>query len=87
VLRLPVVPGVSDSEENAQETARLMRELGLGEIHLLPFHRLGESKWRQLGETYPFAETPSLLPEALLDLQQIFSNAGLRSYLGWETPF
>jgi pyruvate formate lyase activating enzyme len=87
VLRLPVIPGVNDDEENARETARLMRELGLGEIHLLPFHRLGEGKWRQLGETYPFAETPSLSLEALHELQRIFISAGLVCYLGWETPF
>lgn len=87
VLRLPVIPGVNDGEENARETARLMRELGLREIHLLPFHRLGEGKWRQLGETYPFAETPSLPLEALQGLQRIFVSASLSCYLGWETPF
>ncbi|MCX5970481.1 MAG: glycyl-radical enzyme activating protein [Coprothermobacterota bacterium] len=87
VLRLPVIPGVNDGEENARETARLMRELGLLEIHLLPFHCLGEGKWRQLGETYLFAKTPSLPLEALQGLQRIFISAGLRCYLGWETPF
>ncbi len=87
VLRLPVIPGVNDGEENARETARLMCDLGLMEINLLPFHRLGEGKWRQLGEAYSFADTPSLQHEALVGLQRIFTNAGLHCYLGWETPF
>ena len=58
VVRIPVIPGCNDSEENIRATARFVREGGLEVINLLPFHRLSESKWRQVGEDYAFEEHP-----------------------------
>ena len=50
-VRVPTIPGCNDSEENIAATARFVRdELGpeVG-VHLLPYHRLGESKNQSLG--------------------------------------
>jgi pyruvate formate lyase activating enzyme len=87
VLRMPIVPGVNEDEENARETARIMGELGIEEINLLPFHRLGESKWRQLGQAFLFRDTHPPSADLLCGLQEIYRQAGKRSYVGWDTPF
>ena len=43
--RMPIIPGYNDSDENIKEAARfILEELDKSVIHLLPFHRLGESK-------------------------------------------
>ena len=52
-IRVPVVPGLTDSVENLQGIVDFANELStVQEIHLLPYHRLGESKYRQLGKAY-----------------------------------
>ena len=49
-----------------------MEETRLQEINLLPFHRMGDSKWSQLGERYDYrdAEVPS--DEELQEMQKLF---------------
>lgn len=50
-VRVPTVPGYNDSVENITATARFVSE-SLGKevpVHLLPYHRLGESKKANLG--------------------------------------
>ncbi len=52
IIRVPTIPGCNDSEENIAATAKFAAEL-LGEaaeMHLLPYHRLGESKNESLGK-------------------------------------
>jgi pyruvate formate lyase activating enzyme len=87
IVRVPVVPGFNDTAENLRATAVFVRQLGLGEVNLLPFHRLGASKYEQLGLAYPYAHTTAASAEDLQPLQRIFAAAGLRCYVGHETPF
>jgi pyruvate formate lyase activating enzyme len=42
--RMPVVPGINDSEDNIVQTAALLLRHGRHDLHCLPYHRLGESK-------------------------------------------
>jgi len=43
IIRVPIIPDCNDSVENMQGTARFARSLReVNEIHLLPYHRLGE---------------------------------------------
>jgi glycyl-radical enzyme activating protein len=47
--RLPLVPGLTDDAENLAGWGRLLAELGLRQITLVPYHRLGLSKRGWLG--------------------------------------
>jgi pyruvate formate lyase activating enzyme len=87
IIRVPVVPGFNDTLENFRATAAFVVQLGLGEVNLLPFHRLGASKYEQLGLAYPYGHVAALSGEALQAPQRIFAAAGLRCYVAHETPF
>jgi pyruvate formate lyase activating enzyme len=87
VVRLPVIPGFNDTPDNLHATAAFMHSLGLGEINQLPFHRLGNSKYEQLGLEYRFARTESPTREAMLTHKRMLEENGLRCYLDFETPF
>ena len=49
-VRVPLIPGCNDDKENLLATARFVKENlhKCTQIHLLPFHRLGEGKYEQL---------------------------------------
>ena len=54
VIRIPVIPSINDSKENIKATARFVRDHlpdALG-IEMLPYHRLGLSKYDALGLDY-----------------------------------
>lgn len=53
IIRVPVIPTVNDEPEEIQAIARLVRAFqNLQYLELLPFHRLGEGKYRALGLDY-----------------------------------
>jgi pyruvate formate lyase activating enzyme len=54
-LRIPLIPTYNDSDENIRATGQFAMELGVSEIHLLPYHRLGLNKFRALGIEYKLA--------------------------------
>jgi pyruvate formate lyase activating enzyme len=87
VVRIPVILGFNDSEENIRATARFVRDCGLEVINLLPFHRLGESKYKQLGLEYAFKDIPGLKLDQLDQAAAWVREEGLTCYTGWETPF
>jgi len=87
VIRIPVIPGFNDSEANIRATARFVKACGLEVINLLPFHRLSESKWRQVGRDYAFKDIPGMNKEDLEPHAQWVRDEGLTCYTGWETPF
>lgn len=87
ILRSPIIPGFNDSVENAEATAAFMHEIGMEEINLLPFHRMGSSKYDQLGSSYPYQDFQSLNPEDLAPLKEVYESRGVVCYLGSDTPF
>ncbi|MBU1099607.1 MAG: glycyl-radical enzyme activating protein [Bacteroidetes bacterium] len=87
VPRIPIIPGYNDSEENIRETAKFIKSIDLEVINILPFHRLGESKYRQVGQVYRFAEQHPPTEEHMLSIKKIIEEEGLVCFVGYETPF
>ena len=53
IIRTPLVPGCNDSVENINQTADFISTLrNITTWELLPYHRLGEHKFEQLGQRY-----------------------------------
>ena len=57
--------------------AALLREYGVHEVHLLPFHQFGQNKYTQLGIPYEMETVKQLHPEVLGNYQKIFLDEGL----------
>jgi len=52
-IRIPLVPGINDDEENLAELAGFVRRLRRVEaVQVLPYHRGGEAKWTGLGRGF-----------------------------------
>ena len=85
VLRMPVIEGYNDTLENAEATIAFMKRLGLFEINLLPFHRLGTSKWEQLGMEYPYAEYSPTEDEVMERLQDFYLDHRIACYINSQT--
>jgi pyruvate formate lyase activating enzyme len=84
LARVPVVPGYNDAVENLTATARFVAtELGDSvEVHLLPYHRLGEAKHERMEqpEKSITAQPPS--DERMEEIRKIFESFGLTVHLG-----
>jgi len=68
IIRIPLVPGINDSDSNLAATAEFCRGLNrLKEVELLPYHRLGLETYRHLDRHYPLPDTLPPKPERILD--------------------
>jgi pyruvate formate lyase activating enzyme len=82
--RVPIAPGLNDSLTNLHATAQFIAtELGEAvQVHLLPYHRLGEAKYERLEKP---SQSVSIEPPAdarMLELQNIFESFGLTTVVG-----
>lgn len=77
IARIPVIPRFNSGPEDAKRLAQLLAQFKIHEVHLLPFHQLGERKYQQMGVPYDYRGVDQLHPEDLEDYQQVFLDAGL----------
>ncbi len=87
VPRIPIIPDLNDSDGNIGATADFVKSIGLEVINVLPFHRFGESKYRQIGKFYRFAEQKPPLTEKMQHIKEVVENRGLVCFIGSDTPF
>ncbi len=59
VIRVPLIPGCNDSEENITQLGQFMKATGLLRVDLLPYHRFSTGKYQALGKEYKLAEIPN----------------------------
>ena len=87
MIRIPIIEQYNDTDENIHATARFLRSAGLKRVNILPFHRLGESKWQQLGMLYPYRTKEATPPERLDHIASLFGEYDITCYKGSDTPF
>jgi pyruvate formate lyase activating enzyme len=79
-VRTPVVPGFNDSAEEIGAIARFLEALR-GDLcyELLPYHRFGEVKYRQLGRAYPLPDLAPPSPQHMKRLREEMGPSAARS--------
>lgn len=83
IIRVPVITGLNDDEENISATARFVRnELGQNvAVHLLAYHRMGESKNESLGKAMNLSiEIPT--DAYMQKLKALVESEGLTAQIG-----
>lgn len=79
-VRVPVIPGFNDNEiDGIMEYAA---SKGVRELHLLPYHTLGISKYEQLGINYPYHIRESLDADMLIPYNEKGAKFGLKVKIG-----
>lgn len=77
-IRFVLVPGLTDAPHNIAGLADFIATLSnVEKVEILPFHKLGEYKWEQLGYRYQLKETQPPTPEQVQAAQAIFRSRGI----------
>lgn len=78
-IRYVVVPGYTDDPDDVHALGAFLAPLSnIEKVELLPYHSLGEHKWRAYGERSPLEGTAAPTPESLAGIQAILQSYGLR---------
>lgn len=67
-IRIPLIPDVNTEPAAVADIIRLLREAGVKEVDLLPFHRMGSAKYEALGREYAYRDTPPLAKETVANI-------------------
>ena len=84
IIRIPVIPGLNDSEENLLNTAKFASELGenLLRIELLPYHKFGTGTYEQLGREYSLKHIEPPSEEHMNKLKKVTESCGVKVQIG-----
>jgi pyruvate formate lyase activating enzyme len=90
VIRIPVLPGRNNSEENIRKTAKFIKKHlsnRIKQIQLLPYRKLGTEKYDSLRLAYPMGDDYAqpkreVWEKNLLHLAEIISEYGLPAVVG-----
>jgi pyruvate formate lyase activating enzyme len=79
-VRYVLVPGLTDDPANVEGVARFVAPMQNVEwVEVLPFHQLGEFKWKDLGLDYQLADTPPAPPDLIARVLGQFRDAGCQA--------
>ena len=77
-IRHVLVPGLTLAAGPLDALGRLLKPYAcIQRVELLPFHKMGEYKWRQLGEDYTLGDTPEPSPEEVEQAKRRLGAYGL----------
>ncbi len=77
-VRIPLIPGVNDDEENLRAVTRFLNELDSPpEVDLLPYHRLGVGKYDRIGREYQLSEAVPPPDHVISSAVRILEGGGL----------
>jgi pyruvate formate lyase activating enzyme len=82
-IRLPLIPGFNDSEENVRATADFIAGFSnLDALDILPYHRMGEPKWGQLHQEYQLHGVTPPDKDRVYELADIARSYGIEVTVG-----
>lgn len=76
-IRYVLVPGLTDNLDSVRKLSdHLDRFPNVGKIELLPFHKMGEYKWQELGLTYTLSDTKEPDKALVNEVKEILGSNG-----------
>lgn len=83
IVRVPVIPGINDEEENLHQIGDFVASLKqVLELHLLPYHKAGVDKYQRLGLTYLLPDIQAPDHERMEQIAGILEQYGLKVKIG-----
>jgi pyruvate formate lyase activating enzyme len=76
-IRVPCIPGISDTEENIQKTSQFARSIGINQLALLPYNEGSSAKYHWVGKVYPHPDWKTQSPAQMERLKTIAASYGL----------
>lgn len=83
IVRIPVIPGYNDSDENIASIAQFVHQLqGSPEIELLPYHKLGVTSYSTLFRDYSLSVVESPDADHMNALGELVKSYGVQVRIG-----
>jgi pyruvate formate lyase activating enzyme len=85
VVRIPVIPGFNDNCDHIERLKQFIMSTKTGslkKINLLPFHKIGSSKYKKFNLPYRMGETTPPSIEHMMNIKEHFLSIGIKVKIG-----
>ena len=86
IIRIPVIPGHNDSDNNIKETSKFIKSINaknnIKRIDLLPYFKYHLKKYENLGKKYCLNDIKESSKKKLLHMKKLIENNGLIVQIG-----
>ena len=82
LIRIPLIPGHNDDDENLKETAAFIRTLHIEAVEVIPYHDFAPAKYRLLDEEYGLQELKAYTQDQLRLKKQLLLDHGVDAKIG-----
>ncbi|SHJ34134.1 pyruvate formate lyase activating enzyme [Geosporobacter subterraneus DSM 17957] len=80
-IRYVVVPGYSDDPLDIEKLCRFLKTLdNIQRVELLPYHKMGISKWQEMGLAYELEHVDPPTEDQMKRIRKIFEEYGIQTY-------
>lgn len=79
--RVPLIPGFNDDDESLTQIAIFLQSLNHNEVHLLPFHSMGNSKAKRIDHNKPLFEAQIHTKEDKERIVRLFNQMNMNVIL------
>ncbi len=77
-LRYLVLPGITDTAENLQALISFCKKINFELIEILAYHKMGVSKWQDLGLQYELNDVPIPKKEEIEKIKDLIQKEGFQ---------
>lgn len=82
IPRLPLIPGYTTDMENIKAIIDFVSPFGIKEVHILPFHQYGSSKYKALGRDYKLMDLKPLEKGEIDNIKSYIQSRGINAVIG-----
>ena len=85
MLRVPIISGMNDDTDQLESLRQFIVETkteSLKKINLLPYHKIGSSKYKRFNIPYRMGSTEPPSKERMNELKEFFSDTGVKVKIG-----
>jgi len=85
MVRIPIIPGYNDDSDHLENLKQFLltnKTNSLKKINLLPFHKIGSSKYKRFSIPYRMGSVEPPSKEKMQELKEFFSEVGVKVKIG-----
>lgn len=82
IPRIPLIPGYTMDSENIERIVKFVKESGLEEVHILPFHQYGSNKYKYIGKKYELKAIKAPSEDKIEKIKSQMEEEGLKIVVG-----
>lgn len=81
-IRMPIIEGINADNSHIEETLRIIKDLNIEKINLLPYHDIAKHKYYKLGLGYDEEKMSKPSDEKMNAYKEMFEKAGYKVKIG-----